>query len=293
MILVVGATGTLGFEVCRLLAERQQSFRALVRVNSNTDKVAQLESIGAKTVLGDLKDPASLAHACQGVAQVISTASATMTRQEGDSIETVDGQGQRNLVAAARAAGVQKFVFISFRENPDIDFPLNQAKRGVEQALRASGMNWTSLQASWFMEGWLSPALGFDYPNASARVYGAGENKISWVSFKDVAQFAVQALDNPAANNTVLGIGGPAQLSPNEVIQIFEGVQGKAFAVERVPVGVLEEQLATAPDTLQESFAGLMLQYAHGDPIDMAGTLEKIPVTLTSVQDYARQVTGR
>ena len=151
-------------------------------------------------------------------------------------------------------------------------------------------MNWCSLQASWFMEAWLSPILGFDYNNAEARIYGSGESKISWVSFKDVAQFAVHALDSPAANNTALEIGGPEQLSPNEVIKIFEDVQGKRFSVEQIPVEALEHQKAQTSDPLQESFTGLMIQYAYGDPIDMSAILDNIHIDLTSVKEYAQQV---
>lgn len=292
MILVVGSTGTLGLEICRLLAEKNKDFRALVRTNSDQGKVDQLKSMGAHIVYGDLKDPSSLESACRGVTQVISTASSTMTRQEGDSIQTVDQEGQLNLVSAAKSAGAEKFIFISFRENPNVDFPLNRAKRSVEKALKESGMNWCSLQASWFMEAWLSPMLGFDYVDAKARIYGSGESKISWVSFKDVAQFAVHALDSPAADNTALEIGGPEPLSPNEVIKIFEEVQQKTFSVEMIPVEALEQQKAETSDPLQESFTGLMIQYAYGDPIDMRAILDSIQMDLLSVRDYAQQVSA-
>ena len=113
MILVVGPTGLLGLETCRLLAEKNKDFRALVRNTSDQGKVDQLKNMGAQIVTGDLKDPDSLASASQGITEVISTASSTMSRQEGDSIQTVDLEGQLNLVSAAISAGVEKFVFVS------------------------------------------------------------------------------------------------------------------------------------------------------------------------------------
>ena len=116
------------------------------------------------------KEPASLARACAGVQSVISTASSTLTRQAGDSIETVDRRGQLALVDAARAAGVEHFVFVSFRDNPAIRYPLTEAKREVEEALKTSGMAYTILQASYFMEVWLTPALGFDAANGKVRI---------------------------------------------------------------------------------------------------------------------------
>jgi len=151
-------------------------------------------------------------------------------------------------------------------------------------------MNWTSIWASYFMESWLSSTLGFDYTNAKARIYGDGERKISWISFRDVAKFAVHALYSPVANNTILPIGGPKQLSPKEVIKIFEEVQGRSFDVEYIPVSELQKQKEAAQDPLQESFAGLMLQYAAGDRIDMRSILKEIKVDLVTVREYARQV---
>jgi len=56
--------------------------------------------------------------------------------------------------------------------------PLADAKAHIEDAIKA--LNYTTIQASWFMEVWLSPALGFDYANASARIYGLGTSPVSW-----------------------------------------------------------------------------------------------------------------
>ena len=93
MNLVVGATGLLGGEICRLLAARRKLVRVLVRATSDHNKVSQLESLIVEIVRGDLKDRSSLDAACQGVSAVISTASSTLSRQEGDSIQTVDLEG--------------------------------------------------------------------------------------------------------------------------------------------------------------------------------------------------------
>src|SRR3954470_9493753 len=106
MVLVVGATGLVGMEVCRRLRMRGEPIRALIRSTSAEEKVEQLRSLGAELVIGDLKDPASLQRACDGVNAVISTASSTLSRQPGDSIDSVDQEGQLNLVSAARSAGI-------------------------------------------------------------------------------------------------------------------------------------------------------------------------------------------
>ena len=144
--LLVGATGLLGPEICQRLTAAGRHVRALVRPMAAAGKRAALQAMGVALVEGDLKDVASLARACAGIQAVISTASSTLSRQAGDSIETFDHDGQLALVDAARQAGVDRFVFVSFRENPQIQFPLTAAKRAVEQALKTSGMAFTIIQ---------------------------------------------------------------------------------------------------------------------------------------------------
>ena len=286
MNLIVGATGMLGGEICRLLGEQGKAVRGLVRATSNPETVARLSSLGVQVLRGDLKNRASLEAACDGASVVVSTASSTLSRQEGDSIESVDRQGQLNLVEAAEQAGVKHFVLISF-PNVDIDFPLQSAKRAVEDRLRRSQMVYTILQPTVFTEVWLSPALGFDPAHAAARIYGGGHNKISWISLQDVAKFAVAAIDNPRAKNAVFKLGGPDALSPLEVVRLAEQATGKTIAVQQVPEEALRAQLGAATDPLQQSFAALMLYYARGDAIDMTETLRALPVQhLKSVREY-------
>jgi len=290
--LVVGASGMLGSEICRNLAQAGKPVRALVRTSTDPAKQSKLRGIGAELAYGDLKDPASLEAACRGVSTVISTASSTFSRQTGDSIETVDSQGQLNLVDAAKTSRVQHFIFISFPPTP-VDFALQRAKRAVENALAESGLGYTALQPTFFTEVWLSPAVGFDAANGSAQIYGSGQNKISWISHLDVARFSAAAVDNPAARNRVIKLGGPEALSPLEVVQIFEETTGRKFTVNHVPEEALRAQQAVATDSLQEAFPALMIYYAHGEVIDMKPALQIFPAQaskLTSVRDYARNL---
>ena len=260
--------------------------RAFVRGTSNHDRVAHLQSLGAELVQGDLKNRRSLDAACRGASAVISTASSTVSRQAGDSIESVDRQGQLGLVDAAAAAGVDRFILVSF-PSVAMDFPLQSAKRAVEERLRESGMTYTILRPTFFTEVWLSPALGFDAANAKAQIYGGGQNRISWISCQDVARFAVAALDNPQAKNAVIELGGPEPLSPLEVVGLAEQVTRKRFDVQHVPEEALHAQYGSATDPLQQSFAALMLYYAHGATIDMKGTLRAFPgQRLRSVREY-------
>jgi uncharacterized protein YbjT (DUF2867 family) len=290
MVLVVGATGLVGSEVCQKLAQEGEKVRALVRRTSSQEKIETLRACDVEICVGDLKEPSSISAACHGVDAVISTASATLSRQAGDSIESVDAAGQMNLVNTAKAAGVEQFVFVSFRQLSGISSPLGNAKHDVEQAI--TSMNFSIIQASWFMEVWLSPALGFDFANATARIYGPGTSPISWVSYRDVAEMCSLALRHPAAARQTIAFGGPEALSPLEAVARFEEISGRRFKIEHVPEQTLRRQFEESVDSMQKSFAALMLGYLNGDAINMTPVVQRFGIKLTSVRDYARSVLG-
>jgi hypothetical protein len=82
-------------------------------------------------------------------------------------------------------------------------------------------------------------------------------------------------------------MGGPEGLGYLDVIRIFEEVSGRTFNAQHVPEEALMGQIAGAEDSLQKSFAQLMLSTARGGEIDNTPLLEVIPMTLVSVREYA------
>jgi uncharacterized protein YbjT (DUF2867 family) len=292
MILVAGSTGMVGGEVCNLLRAAGRPVRALVRATSAPEKVERLRALGCDIAVGDLRDRASLDAACRGVEMVITTISAMpfSWSPPDNTITAVDLNGQKALMDAAKAAGVRHFTHTTFSGNLSADFPLGRAKRAAEEYLRASGMEYTILRPSFFMEVWLSPAAGFDVAGTHAAIYGSGDNPISWISYADVAQFAAASLDNPAARNTALELGGPEALTPLEVVSIFEQVGGRRFEIAYVPEEAIAVQQVAAPDEMQASFAGLMLCYAAGDLIPMEAMLRAFPISMATVHSYAERI---
>jgi uncharacterized protein YbjT (DUF2867 family) len=287
MMLVVGSTGFLGSEICRRLTDSGKSVRGLVRSTSDVEKIARLNAMGVETVVGDLRDPSSLATACQGMDTVITTATTTVSMQPGDSIPITDQQGQLDLVQAARHAGVRKFVFISIPQRME-PCPLTTAKRTVEQAVISSGMDYTILCPCLFMEVWLSPIIGFDHPNAKATIYGDGHAKNAYISRENVAEYVVQSLDNPAACNALFELGYPQMHSQLEAVRIFEQASGKAFELQFIPAAALESQRDTATDPLQSSFAAMMHNLTTGLHVD-SSIAQKVftGIKLKSVSEFA------
>ena len=146
--------------------------------------------------------------ACKDISVVISTASSTLSRQPGDSIESVDLEGQLTLANAAKASGVKRFVYVSFRNDPTVRYPLNEAKRAASVPSLVD-LDFTSNPGQLVYEVWLSPALGFDFVLSKARLYGSGSRPISWVSYRDVAEFCIAPALRGVAMRSVLAVGGP------------------------------------------------------------------------------------
>jgi uncharacterized protein YbjT (DUF2867 family) len=273
------------------LVDSGREVTALVRPGGGEgDKLAALRALGVELVEGDLKDPASLVAACADKTTVVSTASASLSVQAGNSIQAVDLDGQRNLVDAARANEVSQFVYISFSKNMDTDSPLTAAKRTVEQHLQASGMGYTILRCSFFMEIMLSLPCGFDVGAGRAVVYGTGDKPISWLSIDDVAAMVALSLAEPAARNAVIEFGGPEQLTMFDVVRVFEEASGRSFTTSVVPEEALQADMDAAADDFHRARAAVMVNYAHGDPIEMAATSARFPLPLTSVRSYADRV---
>ena len=293
MILVVGATGVVGQGVVRRLAEQGKPVRALVRSQSGLDRTDALRALAGprfEIAHGDLKDEASLAAACAGATTVVSTASATIRRGEGDNLQTVDRDGQLRLLDAARAAGVGHFIYLSFSGNFNVASPLHDAKREVERRLQASGMPFTIVRPSIFMEVWLSPHAGFDPVGGTVRIYGSGDAQVSVISSADVAEFTAACVDNPAARNQVIELGGPEAVAPTAVVSTFERALGREIQRQVVPEAALRQQAESAPEPLQRTLAALALGVAQGDAIDNTHALRIAPVQLTPLRRYVDRV---
>lgn len=284
----------LGTEICRRLAAAGKSFRGLVRSTSDPLKKDVLKELGGELVEGDLKNVTSLVRACQGATAVITTPTAIGSQQAGDTFESVDLHGQMHLIDAARAAKAAHYVFVSVSGNllKRGDNPLVDAKQAVENHLQRSGVTYTILRPTFFTEIWLSPHLGFDFANAKATICGSGQNKASYISLHNVADFAVEALSNPAARAAVLELGGPEALSQIEVVRMFEEIAGRAFEKQFIPEEALRARKAAATNPVELTFADLTLAAARGDTIDMSETVQKFSVRPRRVREYAKAVTA-
>ncbi len=282
MILVVGATGMLGGTILRRLLERGETVRALVR-DSSAEQT--LKDAGAETILADLKDPASLPPACEGISTLITTANSA-GRGGADNVETVDLEGNHNLIEAASRSGVEHFVFVSAEgADPESAVPFLRAKGFTSKRLRESGMAYTVLVPNLYMDVWIP--LVMLAPVASGRpvtIVGEGIGKHYLMAVDDVAGFAVAAVGNDAARNRELLIGGPEALSWRDIIAVFERVNGVKLQVTRLQPG---ETMPGFPEAVSGLMAGLET-YDSPMPTPQAEAQGNFGVRLTSLEEFLR-----
>ncbi|WJH23544.1 SDR family oxidoreductase [Pseudarthrobacter defluvii] len=235
MILLVGATGDLGGRIARRLRESGQDVRCLVR--STTD-ASGLLAIGAEVVHGDLTERDTLLPACQGAATVIATATAISRRLQGQStasIHDVDEVGMGHLIEAAEAAGVSRFVYLSFTGVATaVETPLQHAKLAIERRLAASAMQTVIVRSDAFQEVHFSPLSRFDMGAGKVSVIGKGDTKARWVAEDDVAALLCAVAIEPEPPRLV-EFGGPESLTKNEASAVAGKLMHRRMKVRHMP----------------------------------------------------------
>jgi uncharacterized protein YbjT (DUF2867 family) len=297
MILVAGATGSLGGRITRGLLAQGKPVRILARHNPISEELARqgrantvqsLVALGAQAVYGDLKDPASLAVAVADVDTVITTATATQ-RWGADTVPAVDLQGTLNLIEAATAAGVKHFIYTSFSgATLDHPVPLFRAKAACEAALVASNMEFTILGPAWFMEIWIGMLVGVPLMTGQPiSLIGKGDRKHNFIAEADVAAFAIAAVDNPRAANRRIGIGGPGSYTWTEIVDTVRRVAGAPLAVNYLPLG---SKVPLLPSEVSALLNGMETFETF---VDMHETAPAYGVGLTTLDEFIARMLMR
>jgi NADH dehydrogenase len=283
MILVVGSTGRVGGMITRTLLGQDRQLRILVRPRSDHHAFI---AAGAAKAFGDLKDPASLAEACRGVDTVITTASAG-ERGGDDTPESVDLEGNRDLIDAARTAGVRQFIFVSaLLAHPDHPVPVPRAKALTEAALQGSGLTYTVIAANAIADVMFPLIVGHPLGvGKPVTLVGEGRRRHTFIAARDVAAFATAAIDHPAALNRRIEIGGPEALSWRDVVAAYERMLGRPIPLRWIPPGELLPDLPPVPG-LTQLVSGLMAALETFEtPLDMAEVSRTFGVTPTTIDE--------
>jgi uncharacterized protein YbjT (DUF2867 family) len=255
-ILVTGGTGFVGPHVVHALRARELPVRALVR---DPARATRLTAWGVELAVGDVTDAASLRSACEGAEAVVHLVA--IIRGRPADFERVMAEGTRNVVAAAQAAGVRRFVLASalgLDERTKDAVPYFAAKWEMERAVRESGLEHVIFRPSFVFgrEGGVLPTfvrLARFAPLTP--IIGPGTQRLQPIWIEDLAEYYALAIGEDAAANRTFELGGPEAVSWNEFWERLKRVLGVRRPSVHVPFramrvqATLTERLPGAPVT--------------------------------------------
>lgn len=236
MILVTGGTGFVGSHLIRQMRQEGLLVRAVVR---SPAKAIWLRDLGVEVVPGDVSDKASLEKAVQGIERVVHLVG-IIQEAPGATFQGVHVDGTRNLVEAARKAGVRHFLFqsaLGTRANAASRY--HRTKWEAEELVRGSGIPSTVLRPSLIYGPGdqftirlsdmirLSPILP---------IIGSGRSKVQPIFINDVVACIVKAVTSDAYLNELYELGGPEQLTYEEVSRAIAAALGVSRPALHLPL---------------------------------------------------------
>jgi len=238
LILVVGATGALGGAIVRTLLAEGLPVRAFGR---NRDKLLALASLGVDVVAGDLLDPDAVTRACAGASQLVTTANNIMGSGASSPLR-VDLPAHRNLLKAAEREGLERLIYVSARGTGGAASPVDffRVKHEIEEMVTRTRVPYVILRPTAFLETWAALLIGDSIRRKRvALLFGDGRQVSNFIAIDDVASFVARILQRPDITNEIIDIGGPSNLTFDEVATLVERELGVTARRRHVPVAVL------------------------------------------------------
>jgi uncharacterized protein YbjT (DUF2867 family) len=228
MILVIGATGTIGSEVVGQLLAADERARAFVR---DRDKARRLLGERVEQVVGDLDRPETIEAALAGVDRLFLLT--TQSSRQPD--------WERTVIAAAAGAGVAHLVKLSvFRADEQSPLRFARQHRQAEGALERSGLAWTIVRPVFLMQNLRAMVR-------DAAIYtAAGDGRVAMIDARDIAAVAVAALTTSGHEGKIYTLTGPEAFTFDDVASKLSRQSGKQIRHVRVSVDAVRTALESA-----------------------------------------------
>ncbi|MCP2028545.1 uncharacterized protein YbjT (DUF2867 family) [Flavobacterium sp. HSC-32F16] len=278
LILVAGASGTQGGAVIDALLEKNIAVRAIVR-NKNSEGAKALAAKNVELAEADFADLESLVRASEGATGVFSMQMPPPSGKEGQ-----ETQQAENLVAAAKAAGIQQIVHTSVARAGDhenfIDWDKGrwaraywEEKAAAVNAVKQAGFAyWTIIKPPLMMENLLPPKSEWMFPTLTqGKLWTplAPDTKVDWISPKDIGRFAAEAFTQPEKfNKKEFAIVGE-KLTAAEAAAKLSSVTGRKFEVQSITAEKAVE-LGFIPG-VADSYVWMNAEGYKVDPQEAAG----------------------
>jgi uncharacterized protein YbjT (DUF2867 family) len=245
MILLTGATGTAGSSIAKEFVEQRVPVRILVR---DKTKARQFENIPTVEIVeGDMSAPNSLARALDGVDRALMISAPVM-----DMVDT-----QRRFIDASKAAGVRHVIkFSGLDARPDTTFPFGLMHLEIEKYLEASGLAWTQLRPTGFMQEYLreAPSIVKD----GALYLALGDTRLNPIDVRDVAKVGFLLLRDGGHEGERIPMTGPEAVTMADITERISRATGRT--VRYVPISAEQRRQALI---------------AHGIPAVIADALDR------------------
>jgi uncharacterized protein YbjT (DUF2867 family) len=245
MILVTGGTGFVGPKIVHALRAEDRPVRCLVR---DPDRATDLTAWGCELARGDVTDPESVRRAVEGCEVVVHLVAIIQGKPED--FERIMTRGTQNVVEAAKAESVRRFVLMSAlgtsEETRELA-PYFHSKWEMEQAVKSSGLEHVIFRPSFIFGkdgGALKTFLRLVRLSPVIPVFGAGDQRIQPIWVEDVARYYAAAIDRPDAANRTFELGGPDVVTWEELYDRIKRVLRKRRPKLHVPMGVMRVNAA-------------------------------------------------
>lgn len=245
MILLTGATGLAGSFIANEFVREREPVRMLVRDRAKATALEKVQTV--EIVEGDMSRRDSLGPALDGVDRVLMISAPRM-----DMVET-----QSAFIEACKAAGVRHVIkFSGLDARHDTAFPFGLMHKDIEEYLENSGLAWTHLRPTGFMQEFLREAPSII--NEGAFYLALGDVRLNPIDLVDVAKVGFLLLRNGGHEGARLPMTGPETLTMAEVADLMSRATGRT--VRYVAVSPIERRRALI---------------AHGIPLEFADALDK------------------
>lgn len=257
-VLVTGATGTLGSQVVASLRS-EVPVRALVR---DVDRGRAVLGRDVSLVQGDLDDSASLDQAVQGVDRVF------LLCPHGDQ----QADQAQLLAAAARAAGVERVVFLSSAAADDPEAPLGGPHRAAEQTLTRSGISWTALRPTMAGQSLVEVASRFLRPDGTLGL-PLGDARFNPVDARDIAAAATALLLSDSPIDPAYLLTGPGSVTGSDLAAVIGSATDRPATYRDIPLEDFTGALTAggAPPEIAEH-ATMLFGYFRSGGLDRVST---------------------
>ena len=263
MITVFGATGNTGAPLVDALLAKGTRVRA---VTSDSAKFESLRAKGCEAVAADFSDPAALERACAGADRIYLVTPAHLDMR----------RWKANVIAAAKAAGVRHVVLATgLGASPKARVTFGQWHSETQELLKESGLDWTFVQPTYFMQNLLWQAESIARDGVYHDDMGG---PVAWIDARDIADVAAEALTGAGHEGKAYGLTGPEALNGEDIAALLSEVTGRT--IRCAPLSPEDSRAAMTSAGMQDEVAAAMVELASIAP---KGYLAGIETTVSDV----------